>query len=110
MRSASTSAMCFVLRSVKCSIVTAGYARDADDGLTRRRDCREEPFVTDLARDVVMLYSVAKRAGHPATSRAALIHVAASRLHMASEGPMPIRAFWWQCPWKSTSGPVDFSR
>ena len=19
---------------------------------------------------------------------------------------MPIRAFWWQCPWKSTSGPV----
>ena len=28
---------------------------------------------------------------------------------IAIDGPTPINAFWWQCPWKSTSGPVfDF--
>ena len=25
---------------------------------------------------------------------------------IAMLGPIPISAFWWQCPWKKTSGPV----
>ena len=73
-RLASTSAICCVSRSVKCSIcwrqetpataITVVLDRGAFDR-------REQPLLADLLRDLVVLCLVAERSGHAAATGAA---------------------------------------
>ena len=67
-----------------------------------RVDRREEPLFADLPRNLVVLGLIAERPRHAATTGPALAaEQPAARI--AIDGPMPINAFWWQCPWKRTS-------
>src|SRR5688500_20407745 len=54
-------------------LLPAGDAGQADGrGRGRRRNRREEPFLADLARDVVMLGFIAEGASHPTAAGATL--------------------------------------
>ena len=101
--------MCFVPRSVKCSIcwrqetpatltvVVGGRGRRPPGRAAPRRSCARPRSARLRSRRSRPCRSSRRRSPSPCSPRLASI---------AIDGPMPISAFWWQWPWKRTSGPA----